>query len=249
MARVPFFNGNFFYQLANPQLFFHGRDAILKSLKHQDGFFASDGLVAYWRNLGFLTDEKLMSAYERNAKEVHEKGIIWRTATLVWAARQALRCEGEFVECGCYKGVSARIVAETVDLPATGRRFFLYDLFEHEASMAHHAMPEHGPKLYESTIERFADMPNVVITKGFIPETLSNAPEKIAFLHIDLNNAPAEIAALEELFGRMPPGGVLVLDDYGQIGYRRQFNAENKWFNERGYHVLELPTGQGLVIR
>ncbi|RAK59964.1 class I SAM-dependent methyltransferase [Phenylobacterium hankyongense] len=243
------FNSNFFYQLSNFELFRHGVEAIYKALRVKDGFFASDGLVAYWRNLGFLDDEAFVAAHKRNAVEGHEKGIIWRTATLVWAARQALKLDGDFVECGCYKGVSARIVAETVDLASTGKRFFLYDLFEHDEAMPHHAMPEHGPDLYQRTLERFADMPNVVVTKGLIPDTLANAPDKIAFMHIDMNNARGEIAALEHLFDRMPPGGVLVLDDYGQLGYRDQFDAENAWFAARGYHVLESPTGQGLVIK
>ncbi|MEO8113869.1 MAG: hypothetical protein ABI655_05785, partial [Phenylobacterium sp.] len=151
------FNTTFFYQVANFELFRHGLEAIYKSLRIKEGFFASDGLIAYWRNLGFLDDPAFQAAYGRNAVEAHEKGIMWRTATLVWAARQALRLEGDFVECGCYKGVSARIVAETVDLAATGKRFFLYDLFEHDPSMPHHMMPEHGPTLYEKTVERFAD--------------------------------------------------------------------------------------------
>ena len=46
---------------------------------------------------------------------------------------------------------------------------------------------------------------------------------RIAYLHIDLNQAPAEIAALEVLFDRIVPGGIVILDDYEwAMGYRRQ---------------------------
>ena len=124
------------------------------------------------------------------------------------------------------------------------RPFHLYDLFE----TAERELPEHGPDLYPFVQSRFAEHPNVVVTKGRVPDSLGNAPDKIAFLHIDMNSVEPEIAALDMLFDRMVPGGVLVLDDYGWIPYRRQFLAEQEWFARRGVPVLELPTGQGLVI-
>lgn len=83
-----------------------------------------------------------------------------------------------------------------------------------------------------------------------MPQVLDEvSPDKISFLHVDLNNAPAEIGTLERLFDRLSPGGVLVLDDYGWQAYRAQKLAEDPWLAERGYEVLELPTGQGLVFK
>ena len=96
---------------------------------------------------------------------------------------------------------------------------------------------------------RFADKPNVVVTPGSVPESLVNAPDKIAFLHIDMNGAAAEVAALEALFERLVPGALVVLDDYGWLVFQEQQQAELAWFEARGLPVLELPTGQGLVMR
>jgi hypothetical protein len=64
-----------------------------------------------------------------------------------------------------------------------------------------------------------------------------------------MNNADAEIGALEVLFERMVPGAVLILDDYGWLGYRAQKLAEDPWLAKYGYRVLEMPTGQGLLIK
>jgi O-methyltransferase len=83
-----------------------------------------------------------------------------------------------------------------------------------------------------------------------VPDSLANAaPNKIAFLHLDLNNADAEVGALEVLFDRMVPGAIMVLDDYGWLAYEAQKIAEDDWLGKRGYRVLELPTGQGLLIK
>jgi predicted O-methyltransferase YrrM len=75
-------------------------------------------------------------------------------------------------------------------------------------------------------------------------------PEKLAYLHIDLNNAEGELAALEGLFDRVVSGGIVILDDYEWAGvYRKQKQAEDPWFEARGYRVFPLPTGQGLVLK
>ena len=64
-----------------------------------------------------------------------------------------------------------------------------------------------------------------------------------------MNNAEAERGALERLFGRVSRGAAIVFDDYGWDGYRDQKDAADAFLGERGYRVLELPTGQGLVIK
>lgn len=240
-----------FYTLANPEGFFQGIQKSIDSIAGQSGIYAGDNLFTYHRNLSFLDDEKLMAAFNKHATTPIEKSILWRMSTILWGVQNGLRLEGDFVECACYKGTTVRIVCDAVNFSAqTDRHYYLYDLFDHDPSMPHHAMPEHSRQLYADVKARFADTPNVTITQGKVPEVLAEvAPQKIAFMHLDLNNADAEIGALEVLFERMVPGAILVLDDYGWMGYRNQKLAEDPWFAKRGYRVLEMPTGQGLVIK
>lgn len=215
------------------------------------GIYAADNLFTFGRNLGFLDDLKFLTSLEQNVTNDIEYAIVWRTHVVVWSAMQALRREGDFVECGCYKGTTAKIVCDYLGFANINKQYYLYDLFEHDESMEHHAMPDHGPGLYEQTIARFSAYPNVIIKKGFIPDVFKEAvPEKISFMHIDLNGPTAELAALECLFERMVPGAILILDDYGWGGYyAAQKMAEDPFFEARGYQVLELPTGQGMVLR
>lgn len=241
------YRSKFFWGVSDHPSFNQGLDTLMASSRVKDGWFAGDNLIAFGRNLGFLDDGRFMKAWDTHAKLPHERGVMWRTATVVWAARQALRRAGDFVECGCYKGVTARILMDTVDLG--DRRYVLYDLFEHNDAMSHHAMPEHGADLFDAVKARFADFPNVGVVKGAVPSSFGpELPDKIAFAHIDMNNAPAEIGALDALESRLVPGAVIVLDDFGALPYRAQHVAETEWFARRGIPVLELPTSQGLVV-
>lgn len=244
---LPRFIENFFWGLRPSDTFNPAMNALVSALDEQPGVFVADNLVACGRVLSFTRDAVFARAFEAHAKERHERGILWRTATLAWAARQAMRLEGAYVECGCYTGTTARILLDVVDFSARGA--FLYDLFDHAEDELHHRMPAHGPGLFEQVKKRFSAMPYVTITQGRIPASLDNAPEKIALLHIDLNSRDSEIAALEILFERVVPGGIVILDDFGWLAYAEQHVAEANWFARRGYSVLELPTGQGLVIR
>lgn len=245
--KPPHFRSKFFWGVDDPSEFNNGLDRMIAVARVKAGWFAGDNLIAFGRNLGFLDDPPFRKAWDTHAKTLSERGIIWRTHAVVWAARQAMRLDGEFIECGCYKGTTAHILVDAVDWGE--RRYFLYDLFEHDPSMAHHAMPEHGPDLFEYVKTRFVDRSNIKVIKGFVPECFDQGvPEKIAFAHIDMNNAPAEIAALDAIEHRLVPGAVIVLDDFGAIPYRAQHLAETKWFADRGRFVLELPTSQGLVV-
>jgi hypothetical protein len=214
------------------------------------GVFAGDNLFTFGRNLSFLDDTDFMASFTKNISNNIEKSIIWRIYVLSWAAKRGLGLEGDFVECGCYKGTTARIIADYLDFGNVDKKFYLYDLFEHTEGMKHHAMAEHGADLYGRVRDRFSDLDNVQVIKGAVPDSFSQGmPERISFLHIDMNNASAEIGALDHLFDRVATGAVIVFDDYGWIGYRDQKQAEDRFFAERGSQVLELPTGQGLVIK
>src|SRR5262249_22256686 len=97
---------------------------------------------------------------------------------------------------------------------------------------------------------RLAGFPNARIVKGVVPSSFEQgSPSAIAFLHLDMNAAQAELLALEKLFDRISPGGIIVLDDYGWLVYRAQTIALREYFESRGHSVLELPTGQGMVVK
>ena len=214
------------------------------------GTHFADNFFTFGRNNSMLDDEAFVAAWQGNAESDADRAIIWRRYVLACAGYHCVQLDGDFVECGAYTGVGVKTVVDYLGGTGFPKPFWIYDLFEHEEGMEHHAMPEHGSALYDRVLRKFADYPQVNVCKGRIPGVFDgNSPERIAYLHIDLNQAPAEIAALEALFERVVPGGMVILDDYEWAEYRGQKLAEDPWFEARRYRVMPLPTGQGLVIK
>lgn len=236
-----------FWGTKDPALF---TDLMRKAAEQTNAYHFGDNMFLFQRNNSMLNDQPFMHSWENNAITAPDRTIIWRRYILAMAAFHCQHLEGDFVECGAYQGVGAKTVIDYLggkDFPKT---FWLYDMFEHNEKMKNHAMQGHGPQLHAQVIERFKDYPNVKIFKGFLPDVLAEGcPEKIAYLHLDLNQAPAEIATLDALFERVVPGGMIILDDYEMVFYRAQKLAEDTWFAKRGYKVFPLPTSQGFVIK
>ena len=213
-------------------------------------WFIADNLITYGHTRGFLTEPRFVAAVLAARPGPHELALAWRTHTLSWAADSVSGLPGDFVECGTYQGYSAEVLMHFTDgLPE--RRLWLYDLFDPSGGAGEgHRLPAHAPELADQVRYRFRRWRNVVVTQGKVPQILADgAPDQIAFLHIDMNNAEAERGALEVLFDRVAIGGVIVLDDYGWNGYRAQKDTADDFMRSRGLCVLELPTGQGLVVK
>lgn len=222
--------------------------------------YASDNLIGLQRAGGFREDNKFVETLRRNAQTQQELSLAWRLHTLLWAAQNVLHLPGDFVECGVWKGFSFAFLTDYMNFAAIDKTLYLYDTYQ---GIPEELNSEHrSNKVYERDIvddpdailkivqKRFEKVPNTRIVQGIVPDSFEQVcPEQISLLHIDMNSAASEIAALEALFDKVVPGGMIVFDDYGWTGYAAQRHAENAFMAARHHNVLELPTGQGLVIK
>jgi hypothetical protein len=220
--------------------------------------FAGDHLITVGRCMAFLDDKKFMDAYNKNVQNRQERSLLWRLHTLAWAAQHCSRIPGSFVECGVYRGFCSAVLTDYLDFSTTQahRSYYLYDTFEGipEDDLAGSPVGKGSykePDLYQQVCDRFRHHANVRAVQGRVPDVFHAqvVPDQIAFLHIDMNSAKAEIGALEVLFDRVVPGGMIILDDYGWQAYSAQKDQENIFMAARDYSILELPTGQGLVVK
>jgi len=222
-------------------------------------FFAGDMLVAMGKNLTFLTDPRFMESFSSTAINDHEKSLAWRLHVLAWAADHAAHVPGDFVECGVLRGLSSAVLCKYLDFAKLSKTFYLYDTFaglpeetstEEERKLWNPGYTDDPSKLLAEVRKTFAEYPNVKVVPGIVPASFEQeSPRAISYLHIDMNSARAEILALEHLFDRVSPGGLIVFDDFGWVCNRDQTRAELKFMRERNHAILELPTGQGLVLK
>ena len=156
-----------------------------------------------------------------------------------------------------FRGFSFGVLTDYLDWGSVPKTLYLYDTFEgipeaynSEKRFNANIVFQSDPDLHEKVVKRFSKFPNVNVVKGIVPDSFAKArPKELSLLHIDMNSSKSEIAALEHLFDRMSPGGIIVFDDFGWLRYGRQTFAEIEWMAQRGHSVLELPTGQGLLVK
>ena len=85
--------------------------------------------------------------------------------------------------------------------------------------------------------------------EGFRSSPREGFPDSIAFCHIDMNHPAPEAGALREVLPRLSKGGAIIFDDYGWWWYSAQKRALDPIARSLGQEILELPTGQGLLIK
>jgi hypothetical protein len=248
MGKIPNFATRVSWGISDPERFARLMDEARSLVT--PGVYQGDNFFTWCRNNSLFSDQAFLQAWQSNVTNVSDEAIAWRRYVLACAAHHCVQLEGDFAECGVYIGTGIKTVMDYLGGPAFPKTFWGYDTYDYNP-VEGHAFEGQQEGMYDKVRERFRDYPQVRLVKGLIPESFEQgAPQKIAYLHIDLNNAQGELAALEVLFDRMVSGAILILDDYEWSGiYRPQKAAEDPWFEQRGYRIMPLPTGQGLVFK
>ena len=167
---------------------------------------------------------------------------------------------GAIVECGVWRGGSMMAAALTLlRLGVTDRELYLYDTFSGMPPPSEVDTTRSGVRAADllaqededSHIWAIASLPDVSaavlsvgypeqqihFVEGLVEETLpAEAPEEIALLRLDTDWYSSTKHELEQLYPRLAPGGVLILDDYGHWqGARR---AVDEYFGKNRITLL-----------
>lgn len=220
--------------------------------------YSEDGLQTVHK-ADFLGDPRFLKAYAQAKATGAWSGadIAWRAYTICWAALAGKALEGDFVECGVDCGGFASAAIDYIGFEALAdRKFYLIDTYcgIPEETLADDPNRDLLSTLYSDTydhvVRTFANVPNVVIVRGRVPEVLPTAsPEKLCYLCIDLNTAGPSAAAAEFFWDRLVSGAPVVFDDYGQSFFHGMKDALDSFARHRGVEILALPTGQGLLFK
>lgn len=235
---------------------------LFKRLTRAD--FSGDGLICLQKTLGFTKKNSFSAIIERNHETNEDKSRIYRIHTLWWAAQIGLSIDGDFVECGVYRGFFSKVLCDLIQFEKIDKTFWLYDSFcgfspkytsandfSHGKLFLNIAKSEYEQEDHYAYVKkRFQRYDNVKIIKGFLPDSLEkDCSSRIAYLHIDLNSPAAELLTLEKIYPRVSKGAPIIFDDYGWKNFRKQHEVIDKFMQNRDEKILELPTGQGLVIK
>ena len=186
--------------------------------------------------------------------------IEWRVHVLLWAAEHAAKLEGDFVECGVNTGIYSLAVCEYLNFNQLAKSFYLFDTFEglplEQVTQAEKELGrlEESARYYSDCYDiarrNFAPFPKAQLIRGKVPTTLGRVNIKnVCYLSIDMNLVEPEIAAIEYFWDRLSPGAPVILDDYGWTSYAPQKAAMDHFADTKEVSILNLPTGQGLILK
>ena len=218
----------------------------------------AEDLVATNADAEWLEDERFKNAYNAGKSiSVWSSDIRWRAYVLMNSAERSAALEGDFVECGVDRGGTATCVINYLP-PSTfsDRKFYLFDTFQglsiqHLGKDELEMLPQiegRYPNVLDEVRGNFSQYDFTRIVPGTVPETLPEFKgDKIAYLHIDMNAAYPEVAALEYFWPKLTIGAPVIFDDYGFPLHKTQRQSLDVLCQKLGTSILMLPTGQGML--
>jgi O-methyltransferase len=237
-------------------------------LKNRVAFFDydmkynQDGL-ATMHSADFIKDPEFESAYNLGKSTGSWDGykIHWRIHIILNLGSIVKHKEGDYVECGVYKGGTSFALVNHLKFENLNRKFWLFDTFsglseehvsvkEKENNIVERFREMYEDNYYEEVKTTFEGYKNVEVVRGPVPDTLSMfSGDKVCYLAIDMNSVFPEIAAIEFFWDKIVSGGVVILDDYGWKYHEEQKEAFDKFIDKTNSNIMYLPTGQGIIIK
>lgn len=169
-------------------------------------------------------------------------------------SKMALSVEGEFWECGVFRGGSARLFQNVLKQNEKNPRALrLFDSFE--------GLPAVDGK---KDLHRQGDLADVNINEiksflcdpapffhiGWIPSSfLGLEKKKIAFAHVDVDLFQSVYDCCQFIYPRLSKGGIMIFDDYGFPTTPGARDAVNKYFSNQPAKPIILDTGQSIIYK
>ncbi|MFX1385152.1 MAG: TylF/MycF/NovP-related O-methyltransferase [Promethearchaeota archaeon] len=171
--------------------------------------------------------------------------------------------EGDFAECGVYKGGTSYLIAYTLNLKSiTNKEFHIFDTFKGFPSSANvdpgvlknqTSIREgtYGDALFNNVKDYLKIFPFIIFHPGIIPETFKGLEvKKFAFVHIDVDLYEPAKDCCNFFYSKMVRGGIMIFDDYGFQEYiYSEKQAVDEFFSDKPESPISLRTGQCIIIK
>lgn len=173
------------------------------------------------------------------------------------------KIEGDFVECGVWRGGSSMVMALTsiLDNRLPNRKIYLYDTFKgmvkpgpedkklegksnlldkwNKNKQRSHNLWTYSPinEVKKNMISTGYPDKSTFYVKGRVEDTIPKVvPSKIALLRLDTDWYESTAHELKYLYPKLVNGGVLIVDDYGQFAGAKK--AIDEYFETKSRNIL-----------
>ncbi|MCH9613744.1 MAG: hypothetical protein SP1CHLAM54_07530 [Chlamydiia bacterium] len=181
--------------------------------------------------------------FEKNRSMQSREALL----NLYYLLRETLPVPGDVIELGCYRGLTAVLLRQTLDQAGSNKDLFVYDSFEGLSQKVGEDMVysregmrscdfQDNQRVKEgffktsqdeltSNFKTFdAKLPQ--ICSGWVQETIPrDLPDSLSFIHLDLDLYAPCLHVLTNILPRLSSGGVIVIDDYSDITRHGHQNA------------------------
>jgi len=180
-----------------------------------------------------------------------------RCYTIHMFSKHCRHLEGDFAECGIYKGGTAYLISLILkDNSNHQKTLHLFDTFSGMPKSAnedksHHKEGDYDDTSVEAVKDFLSDYSFVEFHPGLIPDTFEAVTnKKFAFVHIDVDIYQSIKDCCEFFYERMTKGGIMIFDDYGFQGYELAAKkAVDDFFIGKSEIPITLRNGQCLVLK
>lgn len=194
--------------------------------------------AAFRRGCGNLAPERAMRVYN-----------------LYQLAQLATRVEGDFAECGCYRGASAYFLAKRILQYSLPKKLCLFDSFaglsrpgDKDGDNWNYGDLSADEEDVRRNLAPLGETPFVEIYRGWIPERFDEVAErKFSFVHMDLDLYEPTRDSLKFFWSRLSEGGIILFDDYGFSTCPGVTRAVNEFMESKPEPIVNFSNGAAFV--
>lgn len=216
--------------------------------------------VAWWADRSWIEPYRRFLARDIHRPDQDETRILDRRFQLLQFAESVAALRGSTAECGVYRGVSSGILCRRLaETYAPSERHFGFDSFQGLPEPGEHDYLPDGTTVWaqgqlavsqDQVAALLAEFPFCELVPGWLPDSLAAASEhEFRFVHIDVDLYESTRGCLEFFYPKLVPGGVILFDDHGFADCPGARLAANEYFAEKEDQVIDLATGQGVVVK
>jgi O-methyltransferase len=173
--------------------------------------------------------------------------IRYSTMALAINTIRKQQISGNLAEVGVWRGDTSRII----HLCAPEKTLYLFDTFEgYPPEDLDHEDGRFKDTSIEIVRQTIGDLTNVVIKKGYFPETARGLEDEVfALVMLDLDLYKPMRAAIEFFYSRMSPGGYIFVHDYNHHpSGPAVIRAINDFMDDKPEKLIEIPDVWGTIV-